>query len=767
MAMAGRQLGAVIQRIERLFASGSVAGLSEGQLLERFAAGGDQAAFEAIVARHGPMVLGICRRLLRDPHDVEDAFQATFLVLVRKAGSLRRRDLLGNWLFGVASRVARRARAVAARRRSVEGPGGAPVDEAAGVPENDSDHELEAQLHEEIRRLPAKYRIPVLLCYLEGLTHEEAARQLRWPLGTVKGRLARAREVLRRRLTRRGLTLPAAAVSAAVARQAEAMVPTTLTESTINAALAVAAARGLAAGAVAANVIALANGGSSAMSLNAVKLVAMVVVAGVLATGAGVVAFQDPTRPGASRPNPRLTQVPPKSVETARGVPVKREGREAIAVLAPQVAARDQSPAARAVLAKLEEPVSMSFANATPLEDVLRYIKAATQGPNDTGIKIYLDPVALKESKIDPHTATVTMDVEGVPLRISLRLALKQLGLAYCVRDRMVIISSVEGVLQELREAEAEAEAAETAQATTKPAPGAAPAPGPERSQPAPTESDPGQLKSQALEKRLDEPIQVAFSKETPLEDVLAYLKNPAQASDAPELPIYVDPSVRDKLKSLVQLDLPGAPLRTSLTLLLGQVDLVWGVQDGLLIVSDRARLGTIGQIAFQLAHGPVGPNLGGAPRDQEILAKLAAPITLSFPRETPLNEIINRIRHVAPGPDHPSIPIYLGAPALANLRRPSTDTAGLTGPRSLGSLPVQIDIKDVPIRTCLALVLAQPEVFGPMGGTSALDARVLGGVVIIGETSWLQSHATPEGGFGSGVGRGMMGGMMGGPGMM
>src|SRR5580704_13728763 len=102
--MAGRQFGAVFRRIERIFAGGSVAGLSEGQLLERFTKQGDEAAFEAILARHGPMVLGICRQVLRDPNDVDDAFQATFLVLARKAGSLRDRDLVGNWLFGVASR---------------------------------------------------------------------------------------------------------------------------------------------------------------------------------------------------------------------------------------------------------------------------------------------------------------------------------------------------------------------------------------------------------------------------------------------------------------------------------------------------------------------------------------------------------------------------------------------------------------------------------------------------------------------------------------
>src|SRR5262245_47192812 len=114
--MASGAVGVVARGLGRLFTAGGVAGLSEGQLLDRFVTGRDEAAFEALVARHGPMVLGVCRQLLRDPNDVDDAFQATFLVLVRKAGTLRRCDLLGNWLYGVAYRVAVRARSLAARR---------------------------------------------------------------------------------------------------------------------------------------------------------------------------------------------------------------------------------------------------------------------------------------------------------------------------------------------------------------------------------------------------------------------------------------------------------------------------------------------------------------------------------------------------------------------------------------------------------------------------------------------------------------------------
>ncbi len=232
--MASGQFAAVLRQIDRLFTSGSVTGMSEGQLLERFVARRDGAAFEAMVARHGPMVLGVCRRVLRDPHDVEDAFQATFLVLVRKAGSLRRRDLLGNWLYGVAYRVALRARASSSRRRAIEAQVGRSEVES-------SNGESRPWLHEEIARLPEKYRIPIVLCYLEGRTHEEAAEHLRWPVGTVKGRLARARDLLRVRLTRRGLSLPAVALIAELTRDTSAAVPLPLIHATTKAAILLAA----------------------------------------------------------------------------------------------------------------------------------------------------------------------------------------------------------------------------------------------------------------------------------------------------------------------------------------------------------------------------------------------------------------------------------------------------------------------------------------------------------------------------------------------
>jgi RNA polymerase sigma-70 factor (ECF subfamily) len=174
---------------------------TDRQLLERFVRRRDEEAFALLVRRHGPLVLGVCQRVLEHQQDAEDAFQATFLVLVRKARSLSRPELLANWLYGVAYRTARKARVAARRRRSHEGrvvtlPAGDPV---AALAEG----ELRAVLDEEIKRLPEKYRAPVLLCDVEGLTHEEAARRLGWPVGSMSSRLARGRELLRDRLAGR------------------------------------------------------------------------------------------------------------------------------------------------------------------------------------------------------------------------------------------------------------------------------------------------------------------------------------------------------------------------------------------------------------------------------------------------------------------------------------------------------------------------------------------------------------------------------------
>jgi RNA polymerase sigma factor (sigma-70 family) len=207
---------------------------NDTQLLERYVAGRDEAAFRALVVRHGPTVLKACRRILHDPHHVEDAFQAVFLVLVRKAPTIRDPEALGNWLYGVAYRIASRARRDALRRRKRERQG-AEMNAASFALDRPWD-DLGRVLREELDGLPTYYRAPLELCYLRGLGHEEAARELGWPLGTLKIRLVRGRRRLRERLDRRGLASEFAFLLLLLPRQSPA-VPEELVEKTVQALL--------------------------------------------------------------------------------------------------------------------------------------------------------------------------------------------------------------------------------------------------------------------------------------------------------------------------------------------------------------------------------------------------------------------------------------------------------------------------------------------------------------------------------------------------
>jgi RNA polymerase sigma-70 factor (ECF subfamily) len=225
----------LLRHIRKLIGAPEAGAGTDRQLLRRFAAYHDEAAFAALVQRHGPLVLGVCRRILGNEHDAEDALQATFLVLARKASALRWRESVAGWLYEVAARVAAKARASAARRQACERqarvmPPRDPSAAAAG-------HELESLLHEELRRLPEKYRLPLVLCCLEGRSRTEAAQQLGWKEGTVAGRLARARDLLRRRLARRGVAATAALLGVLLAENlATAALPAGLAETTAKAA---------------------------------------------------------------------------------------------------------------------------------------------------------------------------------------------------------------------------------------------------------------------------------------------------------------------------------------------------------------------------------------------------------------------------------------------------------------------------------------------------------------------------------------------------
>jgi RNA polymerase sigma factor (sigma-70 family) len=245
--MRTRRPGGALRQLRALFQAGTATGLTDGELLEQYtarraesaeAAAAAEMAFAALMNRHGAMVWGVCCRVLGNCHEAEDAFQATFLVLVRKAGSVRVDGSLGRWLYAVAHRVALRARSQGEQRRSEIGrmPPQSPNDPAGEVELRD----LRTIIGEELDGLPAKYRCPVELCHLQGLTYDEAARQLNWPVATVKNRLTKGRLRLRARLTQRGLapSAVAAGVATAFAGEARAAVPRGLVQSTARAATA-------------------------------------------------------------------------------------------------------------------------------------------------------------------------------------------------------------------------------------------------------------------------------------------------------------------------------------------------------------------------------------------------------------------------------------------------------------------------------------------------------------------------------------------------
>ena len=215
-----RGSGNLLGQVEVLFKAGTAVGLTDRDLLERFLSEGREsaeAAFSALVERHGPMVRRVCNQALRDRHAAEDAFQATFLVLARRAGSIRRRDSLESWLFGVASRAAAQIRMVEGRRQRYRSRRGAKVRAENQTASPDAVVSW-SELHAEIARLPEKDRVPVVLCYFEGLTHDQAASRIGWPIGTVKTSAgASPRRRLRLRLEHHGwsstLLIPGARIS--------------------------------------------------------------------------------------------------------------------------------------------------------------------------------------------------------------------------------------------------------------------------------------------------------------------------------------------------------------------------------------------------------------------------------------------------------------------------------------------------------------------------------------------------------------------------
>jgi RNA polymerase sigma factor (sigma-70 family) len=294
------QLSKLIQCVRSTANLHGAGEMTDGQLLESFVDRREEAALEVLVRRHGPMVWGVCRRILHNHHDAEDAFQATFLVLVRKAGSIVPRGMVGNWLYGVAHQTALKARTTTAKRRARER-------QVTDMPEPlgkepDLSHHLQSVLDHELSRLPDKYRVAIVLCDLEGKTRKEAARQLGCPEGTLAARLVRGRVKLAKRLSKPGTVLSGGTLAAVMPQTAaSAGVPATLLSSTIKA-LALYATGQAKAGVVSANALALTQGVLKSMLLSKLRIaplcllvsliVSLIVLGGELFTGHPAMAKQ-------------------------------------------------------------------------------------------------------------------------------------------------------------------------------------------------------------------------------------------------------------------------------------------------------------------------------------------------------------------------------------------------------------------------------------------------------------------------------------------
>jgi RNA polymerase sigma factor (sigma-70 family) len=319
--MATTQLGTLLRHIEQLASVGGVQHWTDRQLLDNFAARRDEAAFAALVSRHGPMVLRVCRRVLHHEQDAEDAFQATFLVLARNTASIRKRDTLANWLHGVAYRTAMNAKRIMVRRRNHEARFRTVALQTTVSPTWD---ETQAVLDEEIQRLPPCFREAFVLCVLEGKCGSEAAVELGCKEGTVRSRVKRARRLLQQQLARRGIKLSALLAALAVAESAtRAALPAALARATIRFGLLVAAG-GPAAGVIPSHVAALAAGATGAMFLTQAKIVTVVMLALSVVTSAAMLARQasaeKPAPPTAGPQSPRKASALMVQEKTARAV---------------------------------------------------------------------------------------------------------------------------------------------------------------------------------------------------------------------------------------------------------------------------------------------------------------------------------------------------------------------------------------------------------------------------------------------------------------
>jgi RNA polymerase sigma factor (sigma-70 family) len=399
----------LVGTLRRLVARADAGSSSDTQLLQRFVNQRDESAFELLVWRHGPMVLGVCRRILRDEHDAEDAFQATLLALARKAGSIGKRESVGSWLYKVAYRVALRTREAAIRRaRHERQVNSLPPAVDPTATEGRAWDELRPVLDEELNRLAEKHRAPVVLCYLEGLTNEEAARQLRCPVGTVKTRLAHARRLLGDQLSRRGLTLAAGLLASEFVGQAAcAAFPAALVGETVRIAALAAMGKIATAGAASAPVVALTEGVLRAMMVTKLKQAAVVLVLGLAFAGVGTMSYRawGEEEPAAQRRSDEAPALPKPTQAEIRVKEIKKQINELKQELqqAEEIAVRE-----RAVPPK-KTPVAVIFGDVSITRDELadHLLSRMTTKQFDTYINHRILEHACKKAGISVKQAEV------------------------------------------------------------------------------------------------------------------------------------------------------------------------------------------------------------------------------------------------------------------------------------------------------------------------------------------------------------------------
>jgi RNA polymerase sigma factor (sigma-70 family) len=328
--MATRSINWVIQHLRKAALLREGAELTDGQLLEGFVRRREAAALEVLVQRHAPMVWGVCRRIAQNHHDAEDAFQATFLVLVRKAAAIMPRRMVANWHYGVARQTALKARATRAKRQARERQV-TRMPESEAVERHDLWPALQSLLDEELSRLPDKYRVAIVLCDLEGKTRKEAAGQLGVPDGTLAARLARARTMLAKRLARHGLAVSGEMLAPVLPQKAaSAATPASVITSTIKAVTSVAAGQTAATGLVSAKVVALTEGVLQTMLLTKLKVTtAVLLVLGIAFCGIASLTHTATAQQGQAvqqLAEDAKVQAPPKDDVSARTPPDLKEG---------------------------------------------------------------------------------------------------------------------------------------------------------------------------------------------------------------------------------------------------------------------------------------------------------------------------------------------------------------------------------------------------------------------------------------------------------